>query len=370
MQRVTVTIPATATSHYPILINSGWLNRLGNWLAANQKFSKIVIITDSKVKTLYAQAVAEKLSQQGYSVSLLSFPEGEKAKNSATKQKLETQMLRQRCGRDSVCLALGGGVVGDMAGFVAATYMRGIPYIQVPTTLLAMVDSSVGGKTAIDTKEGKNLIGAFWQPQAVLADIDCLKTLSKPQLINGLIEAFKMFLTSDAQSLRYAEKNLLDMLAGNPRILKNIIYRAVSIKAEVVKQDEKENNLRMILNFGHTIGHALEQLSNYKILHGFAVALGILVEAKIAQLLGFLSEKNLTHIQAIFSRLGIDGKDLKKYSAAKIIRATKLDKKAKSGTVNYVLLEDLGKVYAKNNLFAHGVPDSVVRAALMAYCRG
>ncbi|HVV68250.1 MAG TPA: 3-dehydroquinate synthase [Gammaproteobacteria bacterium] len=365
MKKLLINIPAAATHSYPILINSGLLEQPEAFLPENRNFGNLVLVTDNTVKKLYAERFAEKLIGLGYKVTLLAFPAGEQHKNYQTKQHLETRMLRHRFGRDSLCLALGGGVVGDLTGFAASTYMRGIPYVQIPTTLLAMVDSSVGGKTGIDTPQGKNLIGAFWQPQAVVADINCLKTLPKKHLINGLIEALKMFLTSDAESLVYAQAKLDKILAGDETVLKNLIYRAVKVKADVVAKDEKENNLRMILNFGHTIGHAVETLSQYKILHGYAVALGILVEAKIAQLLGLLDFDKYLLIYNLFTGLGIVTSGLKKYTINHIINATKLDKKVRNGAVNYVLLRDIGQVYENKKAFAHPVEDDIVVRALI-----
>lgn len=366
MKKLSVKIPAKSAFSYPIYIASGLLKKPKIWLGDTTQYDHIVIITDNQVKKYYGQTLANRLVADGYQTQLLTFPAGEKSKQQKTKQFLEEQMLKKHCGRNTLCLAFGGGVVGDLSGFIAATYMRGIPYIQIPTTLLAMVDSSVGGKTAIDTPYGKNLLGAFWQPIAVIADLSCLKSLSREQLIHGLVEALKMFLTSDLKSLQYATKNLDELLACNQNILKNVVHRAVTIKARVVEEDEKENNLRMILNFGHTIGHALEQISQYKMLHGIAVGYGILVEAKISEILGILSHKNYLMIQTLLARLGIVGKDLKKVDLNKIIQATKSDKKVRMGKARYVLLKNLGEVYTVKNTFAHPVTDEVVKEAFFS----
>lgn len=365
MKKLTVQIPQKDRYSYPILIEQGLLKNSKLWLSLFKGHSHIVIITDNQVRKRYGNALAQYLMSLGYPTQLLSFPAGEKSKQQKTKQFLEEKMLRARCDRNTLCLALGGGVVGDLAGFLAATYMRGIAYVQIPTTLLAMVDSSVGGKTAIDTAFGKNLIGAFWQPKVVIADLNCLESLSKRQLINGVVEAIKMFLTSDVKSLHYAIQNLDSILACDQAILKNLIYRAVAIKAEVVEKDEKEGNLRMVLNFGHTIGHAIEQLSDYKILHGYAVAYGILVEAKISEMLGFLSHKEYLVIQEIFAKLGIVGSALKKMSVDHIIKATQSDKKSKAGQAYYVLLSGLGKIYEANNSIAHPVTNTLVKQAFL-----
>jgi 3-dehydroquinate synthase len=365
---INVKITESKATVYPILIQSGLLNEPEKWLwKMKSDISSIVIITDNSVKKHYAHTLLRSLEKLKIKTLLLSFPAGEKSKNQKTKQYLEEKMLRHACDRNTMILALGGGVVGDIAGFTAATYMRGISYIQIPTTLLAMVDSSVGGKTAIDTQYGKNLIGAFWQPQAVIADIQCLNTLSRKQLINGLIEAIKIFITNDAESFYYTQRNLQKILNKDENVLKKIINRAVEIKASIVEKDEKEKSgERMICNFGHTIGHAIEMLSDYKILHGFAVGLGILVEAKISQLRGLLDEEQYNQIQSLLSELGVTMDQLKKFDINQILKATILDKKSKSGKAQYVLVEGIGRVHVKQNKFAHPVTDRIVRQAVQS----
>lgn len=358
-----VNLKAACASSYPIWIGSGLLENIALWMPKIS--STLVIITDEHVSKHYALAFEQALKSEGYHTLLLSFPAGEKAKNRVTKSNLEEKMLAHSCDRDTVILALGGGVVGDLAGFVAATYMRGIAYIQMPTTLLAMLDSSVGGKTGIDTPQGKNLIGAFWQPIAVILDLNCLKTLNQEHLINGLIEAIKIFLTSDFKSLNDLEENLNLILSCNEKALSNLLCQAVTLKATMVMQDEREQGQRAVLNFGHTIGHALEKLSDYQVLHGYAVALGLLVESKIAQLMGFLEVKNFLFIQTLLQRLNITAKRLKKFDVNEVIQCTLLDKKKRAGLVRYVLLKDLGSVYAKENQFTHPVPDEVVKRAFL-----
>ena len=361
--QIDITLPGKLASSYPNQIGLKFLDNISDWMPSG--VGRVVIITDHYVRKHYACLVEQALKSGGYNTLLLSFPCGEKNKNIRTKTKLEEKMLLEGCDRDSLILALGGGVVGDMAGFIAATFMRGISYIQIPTTLLAMVDSSVGGKTGIDTPQGKNLIGAFWQPKAVISDIECLKTLPQKQVINGLIEALKMFLTSDVESLNYLQQNLGGILRRDENILINIVHRAVKIKANIVQNDEKEKHQRATLNFGHTIGHALEKLSDYQLLHGYAVALGILVEVKIAQLMGHLEEKHYLLIKTLFSRLYILTSELKKFDVNDVIKNTKSDKKNRAGLVHYVLLNDLGSVYEMKNQFAHPVPDEVVRHAFL-----
>lgn len=361
MSCVNVKIPARAMTEYPIEMGEGLVNNITRWLPAT--YRKLAIITDSNVKKYYGNVLLNDIKKRDVDAMMVSIPSGERSKNHRNKIRCEAALLKAQCGRDTVILALGGGVVGDMAGFVAATYMRGIPYIQIPTTLLAMVDSSVGGKTGIDTPQGKNLIGAFWQPKAVIIDINHLKTLPKKQFINGLIEALKMFLTHDKKHFNFAKKNIETIMALHPSHVKKIIKAAVTIKARVVNQDEKETNERMILNFGHTIGHALELASNYQLMHGYAVALGILVEAKISQLLGILDEKDFLTIETFFKVLNITGKALKKYSISSIFKAIKMDKKRNKDGVRYILLKKIGEIHRNKQEVAHRVPDDIVKRA-------
>lgn len=365
MHKIEIELSNIPTLSYPIFVGPGLLTLDKTWLSREVIGNNyLVIITDNIVKKLYGNRLRKQLKDSGYKVLLIAFPSGEKSKTYKTKQYIEKLMLKNYCDRNTIILALGGGVVGDMAGFIAATYMRGISYIQIPTTLLAMVDSSIGGKTGINISLGKNLIGAYWQPKAVIADIQCLNSLSKKQLVNGFIEALKVFLTSDAKSFQQAA-NFKSLFICNIDLLGSLIIQAINIKATIVSQDVNENNKRVILNFGHTIGHALEQLSDYKLLHGYAVALGILVESKISHLLGLLNTKQYQIIKYAFSELGILGKDLERFDIDKIIEVTKIDKKAKIGRPHYVLLKEIGKVHIDNNAFAHIISDDIVKQAIL-----
>lgn len=368
MKQIIMQIKHQSTHSYPIKIAVDLLNHFAKWLPNNCHDKRFVIITDDQVKMHYGDHLAKTLKD--FKPLLLSFVPGEESKNYETKQKLEEQMIVERCDRETVILALGGGVVGDMAGFIAATYMRGIPYIQIPTSLLAMVDSSIGGKTGINTIHGKNLIGAFWQPSAVVIDMTCLMSLSQTHLINGLIEALKMFLTSNKEYFTYTHNKLNEIINRDITTLQNIVHQAIKIKTQIVSEDEKENNLRMVLNFGHTIGHALEKVTHYKLLHGHAVLLGILVEAKISQLLGILSAKDYQIIEMILSKLNFSADQLKQMNSEEIIKATKIDKKVKIGHVRYILLKEIGQVYSDNFGVAHAVSDDIVRKALLEVKRG
>lgn len=361
IQQISVT-PIPQRINYSIIMGIN-LYDFTAWLP-KQTFQKIVIITDDTVKNHYGLKLQKNLHQAGYNSVLFSFPAGEKFKNYNTKQMIEHSMQLECCNRDTLIIALGGGVVGDLAGFIAASYLRGVPYIQIPTSLMAMIDSSVGGKTGINTIQGKNLIGVVYQPLCVVMDVRLLKTLSKKNRINGLIEAIKIFLIYDPEAFRYTESHLQCLIKGEVKLLKEIVFRAVKIKATVVSRDEKEQGERSTLNFGHTIGHALEKISNYSLLHGYAVAYGILVEANISYLLGLLDKPSLLEIKNMLQQLDIHGKNLQKYKKTQLIQATKMDKKVLSGKVHYILLSKIGSIYISNGHYVHPVTDKIVKQAI------
>ena len=364
MKNLLIQLPSEPARNYPIFIGAELLLKLEEFLASHFPKSQLVIITDHQVEKMYGTVLAEALLQRGHQVLLLAFQAGEKFKTAKTKAQLEEQMLQYHCGRDTVILALGGGVVGDVAGFVAATYLRGVPYVQLPTTLLAMLDSSVGGKTGINTSHGKNLIGAYWQPSAVIDDLNFLKTLSQKQFTSGFVEAVKMFLTSDRKQFLRVQEQLERVLARDALLLEEIISAAVSIKMGVVERDEKEAGERMILNFGHTIGHALEKVSRYKIMHGYAVALGILVEMKISELLGICSAEDYSVVQKFFAHLKITPALLAKMDPLQILEATRHDKKRDADMVRYILLSKIGEIDRTKGAVVHFVPDAIVLKAL------
>ncbi len=365
---LSVHLPAAPAVSYPIRIKAGLLSNPAAWIPKTGQ--SIVIITDHRVKKLYGLDLENCLKQAGHQTLLLSFPAGERSKTVQTKTRLEALMLKKGFGRDTLLLALGGGVVGDLAGFIAATYMRGIAYIQIPTTLLAMVDSSVGGKTGINSAEGKNLVGAFWHPKVVIADPLCLETLPQEHLINGLIEIWKICLSCDLNQLRYFQRHLPLALQREEKILASLISRAVKLKIAVVQADEQKQHYRDILNFGHTLGHALERLSAYRLLHGQAVGYGLLLEAKISQLMGILDLKGYETIQETLSYLNISPAYLKRFNVQALIKATRSDKKKRGRRVPYVLLKGLGEVYVKQGQVTHFVPEPIIKEAFFTITRG
>ncbi len=355
--------PARDESHR-IIIGRNLLKNIHAHLGDLSNIGRLVIITDSAVGKLYGERLRQGLKAANLPAYVISFPAGERNKNQKTVFGIVNKMLKLGCGRDTLIFALGGGVVGDVAGFVAAIYMRGIPFIQVPTTLLAMVDSSIGGKTGIDLPAGKNLVGAFNQPRLIITDIDTLSTLPRRQLFNGLFEAIKTCLVCDAKGFRLLEKNLKKFLDRDADILEMIIKRAIKNKSKVVERDALEKNERAILNFGHTIGHTLERLSGYQLEHGRAVGLGMLAESKLAANLGYLPRSVCGRIISLLEQCGIVSAMLKNFSASQIISAMNSDKKQSGGKKRVVLLADVGEVFIKNGVYAQEVTDGALRKIL------
>lgn len=360
MTTIKVNLKPQPAINFPIYIGLGKKQTAVSLIKKHYSGTQIVVVTDTNVAKLYGQKLKKDLIVAGFSVLFLEVSPGEGAKSTRIKEKLELQMLENKIDRHALVLAFGGGVIGDLAGFIASTYMRGIRYIQIPTTLLAMIDSSVGGKTAINTKFGKNLVGAFYQPLAVIMDLEYLNTLPKKMRVNGLIEAVKIFLTSERESFYFVRDNLDEILQLEQKAIQRVIKNAVALKVKVVEEDEKEENLRMILNFGHTIGHAIEKVKKYKILHGYAVALGILVEARISYLTNKLDESDLSIITELIRRLGINTKILKNLNSDEIALATLGDKKNKKGEISCILLKSIGEVTLEKTMVASTINHELI----------
>lgn len=330
-------------------------NRLIDNLAVDLKRSPIAnayaIVTDSNVGKLYGKKLLNDLQNKNIYAHLITFPAGEKHKNRKTKEMIENEMLDLALGRDTCIIALGGGVVGDLAGFVAATYMRGIPYIQIPTTLLAMVDSSIGGKVGIDTMHAKNVIGAFYQPKKVIIDLNFLKTLPKSELINGLAEIVKLALIKDKDFFHFLEKNIDKILGYDLNALKQTIKRCCEIKASIIVQDEKEKGLRRILNYGHTIGHAIESALNYKISHGHAIAIGMSYAAKLSAKQGFLHEGSVIRQNNLLEYIGLPRRlSHHRLKPNKILEHVQYDKKIRNSRISFVLLNSIGDTFISDEI--------------------
>ncbi|ADD02242.1 3-dehydroquinate synthase [Thermoanaerobacter mathranii subsp. mathranii str. A3] len=329
---------------YPIYFAYDSFDKLGEIVKKHVRSSKTFIITDSIVYPLYFEKLNESLTKSGFNVSYEVIPPGEPSKTMEMAQRLLEKAYDNGLLRDSSVIALGGGVVGDIAGFVAATYMRGIDFVQIPTTLLAQVDSSVGGKVGVNLKKGKNIVGAFYQPKMVYIDISVLKTINKREILGGLAEIIKYGIIWDFDLFEYIENNLHEILNLKEDKLTHIIKKSCEIKGKIVSLDEKEENLRSILNFGHTVGHAIEALTGYqKYIHGEAVAIGMVYACKLALDLGYINEKYFERIFSLIQKTGLptDYEDLPKEN---IVEAIKLDKKSRESKINFVLPSGFGKV--------------------------
>jgi len=327
---------------YDILIGSGTLPELGESCAAAGLKGRVAVITNPVVSELYADAVVTSLTNSGNSVAVIHIPDGEQFKNAHTLNGVYDQLIEAGLDRNSYIVALGGGVVGDLAGFSAATYLRGIPYVQVPTTLLAQVDSSVGGKTAIDHPRGKNLIGAFYQPWLVMIDVETLLTLPEREFRAGLAEVVKYGVALDAGFFEYLEQHVSAINARERSVLEQIAGRCCDIKARIVEQDEKESGLRAVLNYGHTLGHALETSAGYgELVHGEAVAIGMALAARISMQLGHCSQADLDRINGLLKILGLD-LGLPAVERRQMVAALQTDKKSRNGSISFICNRGIG----------------------------
>ncbi len=328
---------------YAIIIQPGIINSIGPLIKSRVRGKQAFVITHPRIKRLYGQAVEHSLKSNGYQTKIITLPEGEKTKSLAVVEHLIGQLIKARADRQAFVVALGGGVIGDLAGFLASVYMRGIDFIQIPTTLLAQVDSSVGGKVAVNHELGKNLIGSFWQPRLVITDPQVLQSLPLRQLRSGLAEVIKSAIIADRVFFTALERKIDELLKLNSPTLAWAIKKTCAIKAQVVEQDEKEQGLRAILNYGHTLGHALETYHHYHhYLHGEAVAIGMAAAAQLAVELKLLDNNQSEAQKALIKRAGLpiigEHEDINK-----ILAIMKTDKKASAGEFNFVLTPQIGR---------------------------
>ncbi len=330
---------------YSILIGAGLLRRLGAECDKLELGQRCGVISDRNVAPLFGEAALLSLANAGFNPFLITVPAGETAKTLEQVQACYNQLAAHRVERGSFIVALGGGVVGDLAGFVAATYLRGVAFVQAPTTLLAQVDSSVGGKVGVNLKAGKNLVGAFYQPRLVLCDLDALKSLPPRQFRSGLAEVIKYGIIYDGGLFRKLERDLPKLLKQEPRTLAQVIARCCEIKAQVVGQDETENGIRAILNFGHTLGHALEAICGYgTYLHGEAISMGQVAAAWLSTELLGLPRGDATRIAGLFRMAGLPTRiRLTPAKRRQLWAAMRLDKKVTAGEIKFVLAKRIGK---------------------------
>ncbi|CCO08866.1 3-dehydroquinate synthase [Desulforamulus hydrothermalis] len=330
---------------YPIYLEDGGLNRLGYYLQQLPLEKKALLITDSNVYPLYGEKVAAVMRQAGFQVAVARVPAGEQAKTLEQAARLYDLAFDAGLDRSCPVVALGGGVVGDLAGFVAATYMRGVPFIQVPTTLLAQVDSSVGGKVAVNHPRGKNIIGAFYQPRLVLIDVATLQTLPARQLKAGLAEVIKYGVIWDGEFFQWLENNGVRLLAQDRDALQYVIETCCRIKAAVVEQDETEQGRRAILNYGHTVGHAVEALTGYDaFLHGEAVAIGMVIAARMAVQQGLLGYREYHRIKQLIALAELPAELPADLAHRDILQSIYHDKKVKGDQLVFILPQQIGRV--------------------------
>lgn len=350
---------------YPILIAPALLDQ-ANTFADLPKASSVLIVSNTTVAPLYAQRLKATLLQHYAVVHEVVLPDGEAHKDWQTLNRIFDALLEKGCDRKTILFALGGGVVGDMTGFAAASYMRGVPFVQVPTTLLSQVDSSVGGKTGINHPLGKNMVGAFYQPLRVVCDLDTLMTLPNRELSAGLAEVIKYGPIADMTFLDWIETNLDRLLARDPAVLAHAVQRSCEIKAWVVGQDERESGLRAILNFGHTFGHAIEAGMGYgQWLHGEAVGCGMVMAAELSRALGLIDSVLAQRLRTLIQRAGLPVVGPRLHAtdnAGRYLELMRVDKKTDAGEIRFVVIDGPSRATMR------GAPDSVVRQVIDVCC--
>jgi len=344
----------------------GLLRQATYWQRRLSTAARIAVISDRRVAGLYLKSLTAILEAFAPVDAFVVAP-GERSKSRTTKARIEDRMFAAGFGRDAWVVALGGGVVGDLAGYVAATYMRGLPVIQAPTSLVAMVDSALGGKTGIDVPAGKNLVGAFHPPRVVAADVTALQTLADAQLRYGLAEVVKHGVIADAALLAFVEAQLPAIFARREDVLRELVAWNLAIKGRVVEQDEREGDLRQILNFGHTVGHALERLARYRLPHGEAVGLGMVVEARLAERCCGFPASDTQRVTSLLSRIGLPTALPPAYTPAAVLAAMQTDKKTRAGRVRYALPRQLGEMARDPHQgYGRACTEADVRVALVA----
>ena len=361
-----ITVKITEDKEYKICIEKGILNNLGEHLSKTIENKRIIIITNPLVNSLYGAKLLSVLRKDGFNSDLIQVSDGEKYKSLPITKYLYDELLKRKADRATTLIALGGGVIGDLTGFVASTYMRGLPLVHIPTTLLAQVDSSIGGKVAVDHPLAKNIIGSFYQPKVVYTDPEVLQTLSDKDIKNGIAEAIKIAVIKSPAFFNRLEKNIEQLLKKHKDLLCEVVIEAVSLKVDIVLKDPWESGLRKVLNFGHSIGHALEVGAGYQDLsHGEAVALGMLIETKIARNREMCSgdfEEQIKHILPFLLSLSPFSREQTSRKQESIFKYTKnidynqfwetltLDKKNYQGRITFILPEALGKVSLIDNI--------------------
>ncbi|CAN5881073.1 3-dehydroquinate synthase [soil metagenome] len=355
---------AAGAGRYEVVVGPGVWDALPAIIAQSCPAHRYAVITDSGVAPTYAARLVHALRAAAQQAEVFAFPAGEAFKTREQWASVTDAMLLAGHGRDTAVAVVGGGVPGDLGGFVAATYMRGLPWVQVPTTLLAMVDASVGGKTAVDTPSGKNLVGVFHPPRAVIADPETLRTLPREHLRAGLAEAVKHGAIADGEHFAWIGRFADRLLSADAETMTELVARSVEIKAEVVSRDEREAGPRKALNFGHTIGHAVEAASGFRLLHGEAVAIGMVAEARLGERLGVSAPGTAERLRSLLASLELPTSLPPEITPTEVIGWTRTDKKSREGRAEYVLLARIGIVDAAGGRWGHAVPDALVHQVL------
>ena len=363
MEKIIVEIK-NENKKYPVFIGNSLLPKIADFIKEKHNDKKVIVITDDIVKSLYENKILDALKQS--KPCLISVPAGEESKSRETKQYIEDILLERMYGRDTIIIAFGGGVVGDLAGFIASTFKRGIPLIHLPTTLLAMVDSSIGGKTGINTKHGKNLIGTIYQPEAVFTDINFLNELPDNEFLSGLAEIIKMAATLDEKLFDFMETNYKKILSREKDILINLIKRSVELKKEIAGKDPFESGPRQVFNFGHTLGHAVESASKLMVKHGFCISIGMAVESRVAVLSGNLASEEEKRITALLESFRLPTKIKKDIKSSRLIEFMKEDKKARKQKPRFVILKKIGRIKQDENNFSFEIDESTIKKAIEA----
>lgn len=350
---------------YNVVIGPGLLDKSAGALLQGVGANALVV-SNRRVYGLYGGLITKALDKAGIRWQKTLLPDGEQYKNMASVKKLIDKLVEGKYDRDAVIIALGGGVIGDIAGFAAAIYMRGIKIVHAPTTLLAQVDSSVGGKTGVNHPKGKNLIGAFHQPALVLADVTTLKTLPRAEILGGVAEIIKYGLIASARFFRFLEKNVEALLALKPDVTVEAVKTSCRIKADIVAEDEREAGLRAILNFGHTTGHAIEAVTGFKrYRHGFAVAMGMRTAAELSRLKGAITDGELKRIVNLIARSGLPSAIPRSIKKEAIIKAMEHDKKVKHGAVRFALLKGIGRSEIRSDISRSEILEAIKRSVLI-----
>lgn len=360
MKTFSVQLNKTIDTSYDIAIDHDWLSQVVEDIQSRFSATQYVIISDENVWGFHGEQMKKVCASYGLSFQVKVLPAGEQTKSRTYKNEVEDWMADHRCNRDSLLIAFGGGVIGDLGGYVASTYFRGIPYIQIPTTLLAMVDSSIGGKTAINIPAGKNLVGSFYQPQKVYIDTKFLDTLPDQELKAGMAEVIKIAAICDETLFSYLEEHVDEILQKNTQALHHIIEHNAHNKAMVCSQDEKEQGVRAILNFGHTIGHAVETLMKFELLHGECVAIGMVIETAIGVNLSINTPETLERLKRCVDAYDLPSRIPGRLKQEAIIQKTMVDKKAKQGKPRYVFIEEIGKVHQYEGSYTREVGRDVI----------